>query len=169
MVFFGISVFGCFGYLCFLLGPSALFVSLLASCVFYFVVFCFASFRFLFALLADATILYVFLFLSLHFVCLASFRFVVLRFASFASLLLFFCVCLVSSSLFRVSVFFVFRRWFSFLWVWTTTPEPDSQLWYVRACALVSSFASFCFTCFSFVFFVLVTFDCRLPILQFGL
>ena len=67
---------------------------------FWFVVFCFASFRFLFALLADATNLYVWVFVSLHFVCLASFRFVLLRFPSFASLLLFFFVsCLFQFSL----------------------------------------------------------------------
>ena len=148
------------------LALRVLFVSLLASW-FFFVVFCFASFRFLFALSADATNLYVLLFVSLHFVCHASFRFVLLRFASFVSL--FFFLCLVCfSSLFPVIVFSNFRRWVSFLWVWTTTPEPDSQLWYVRACALVSLFASFCFTCFLFLSFVLVTFDCRFKILQLG-
>ena len=41
---------------------------------FYFVVFCFASFLLLFALLADATNLYVLLFVSLHFVCIPSLR-----------------------------------------------------------------------------------------------
>ena len=101
MVFFRISVFQCFGMSVFL-PCSFCFVRFVARFVcFFFVVFCFASFRFLFALLADATTLYVLLFVSLHFVCLASFRFVLLRFASFSSLLslFFFVSCLFQFSL----------------------------------------------------------------------
>ena len=108
MVFFGISVFQCFG-MSVLFACSFHFVRVVTRFVcFYFVVFCFASFCFLFALFADATNLYVLLFVSLHFVCLASFRFVLLRFALFASLLLlFFCVLFVSVRSF-VSVFSLF-------------------------------------------------------------
>ena len=157
------------GALPFFLPFRVLFVSLLASCVF--ISLFFVSLPFASSLPCW----------QMRQICMCCclchcISFVLLRFALFCfvslRLLLFCCffLCLVCfGSLFRVSVFFVFRRWFSFLWVWTTTPEPDSQLWYVRACALVSSFASFCFTCFLFVFFVLVTFDCRFTILQFGL
>ena len=156
--------------LCFFLALRVPFVSLLASCVF--ISLSFASLRFVSSLpcwqmrqiCMCCCLCHCISFVLLHF---ALFCFVSLRLLLFVVCFFLRLVCF--SSLFRVSAFFVFRQWFSFLWVWTTTPEPDSQLWYVRACALVSLLASFCFTCFSFVFLVLVTFDCSFTILQFCL
>ena len=111
MVLFWYFCVPVFGYVC----VFCLFVSLrsfrCSLLVFFFrcLLLRFVSFCFLLALLAGETELYVTLFVSLHFVCLTSFRFVLLRFASFASLLLF-SLCLVCfCSLFCVSVFFVFR------------------------------------------------------------
>ena len=69
---------------------------------FSFVVFCFASFRFLLTLLAGETELYVALFVFFHFVCLASFHFVLLHFTSFASLLLLFVSVLSFVSVFSL-------------------------------------------------------------------